>query len=92
LYLIQDKENKKMTEQTKDSFPTATEQLATDGVIDKVPGAYEGASYVPERIEVNADLAAIGLKRRDDGRRLLDIVSAEAVHAAQTANAQAIRQ
>jgi len=83
-----------MTEQTEKYVPSATDQLADDGIISEVPGvyAYEGASYVPERVEVNANLAAIGLKRRDDGRRLLDIVSAEAVHAARTANAHTARQ
>ena len=83
--MLDKEKTKKMTEQTKDSFSTATEQLLTSEIISEVPGV-DSEAYVPE-VVVNSDQVAIALARREAGRHLYELVSAQAVHDADAARA-----
>ena len=71
-------------------IPSASEQLAVNGIVDKVPGpGVENRTNEEQgQIEVDANIAAIARDRRDKGRKLLELVSAEEVHSAETANAR----
>ena len=77
---------------TEKDIPSAAEQLAVNGIIDKVPVPVPGVESRPNEeqgpIEVDANIAAIARDRRDKGRKLLELVSAEEVHATEAANAR----
>jgi len=75
---------------TEKDIPSAAEQLAVNGIIDKVPvpGVESRPNEEQGPIEVDANIAAIARDRRDKGRKLLELVSAEEVHATEAANAR----